>query len=702
MLKKAAVLLCACVASGVFSQAPLVYPKARCGDQVDSFHGTLVRDPFRWLENTESEETRAWIDAQVKLTSDYLARIPVREKIKKRLTEVWNYERYGLPYKIANFYIYKKNNGLQNQDILYRAESLNGPSTVFFDPNQLSSDGTVTLGASAFTEDGKLWAYSVTSAGSDRVEWKIKNLANGQHLKDALPLNRYTSFSWVKDGSGFFYGRFPETEKGSELKVATRFPKIYFHKLGDDLTKDTLVYERPEDGELTMDATVTDDGKWLMITTTRGTEEANEVAFKDLSKPGSPVVSLVGTRTNTYTFIGNDAATFYFVTDKDAPLGKVVKVNVLAKNRKWVDVIVQAKQTLRAASYIRSQLFLNYLTDAHSQIKVFSPNGKFVKEISLPGLGTADGFYAKRNEKETFYNYTSYNAAPVIYHYDVVSGKSSIFKKTTLSIDESQFVVKQEFFTSKDGTRVPMLIVHKKDIVLDGSNPTILYGYGGFHVSLTPAFSPSQMVWLEMGGVYVVANLRGGSEYGTAWWEGGSRLNKQNVFDDFIAAAEWLIKNKYTSTRKLGIYGRSNGGLLVGAVVNQRPDLFGAAVAGVGVMDMLRFDQFTIGYMWKSDYGSTADAADFKAMYAYSPYHNVQCRTHYPAMLVTTADHDDRVFPGHSFKYAAAMQAAQAGGAPVLIRIETKAGHGAGKPTTKVIGENADMYSFLWKNLGMH
>lgn len=682
-----------------FADSCFVYPEARCADQIDEYHTNKVKDPFRWMEDTTSPETVKWINAQVELSTSYFSKIEQRDKIKKRLTETWNYERYSVPMKVGKVYIYSKNDGLQNQNVLYKANTSSDKGEVFFDPNKLAADGTVTLGASAFTDDGKLWAYSLATSGSDRREWKFMEVGTGKHLNDTLPLNRYGSLSFVKDNSGVFYTRFPESKQGTELKENAYFPKIYYHKLGTPASQDEVIYERPEDGELYVDAEVSDDGKWLIITTSKGTERMNEVAYKDLTKKDSQVVALINHRKNNYGFIGNDGSVLYFLTDKDAPRSKIVKVDL--KSGAWSDVVSQTTHTLSNVSFLGDKLILNYMADAHTLVKIHDSRGNFVRNIDLPGIGAASGFAGKRRDSETFYKYESFNAAPTIYRYDMKTSESRIIRQTKVNLDPSTFVVKQEFYKSKDGTRVPMFIVHAKDIVLNGDNPTVLYGYGGFNVAMTPTFSPSRGVFLEMGGVLVIANIRGGSEYGKEWWEGGSRLNKQNVFDDFIAAAEWLILNKYTSTQKLAIMGGSNGGLLVGACLNQRPDLFGAAVAQVGVMDMLRFDKFTIGYMWKSDYGSTDNAADFKAMYAYSPYHNIKCCTKYPATLITTADHDDRVFPAHSFKYAAALQQAQAGTAPVIIRIETKAGHGAGKPTTKIIEETADIYAFLFKNLGM-
>jgi len=684
------------------AQDGMGYPKAKKVDQVDEYHGVKVYDPYRWMEDTTSADTQSWIEQQNKITSAYLETIPEREKIKTRLTELWDYERYGAPSKIAEgFYIYSKNDGLQNQSVWYRAKSIDDEGEVFFDPNKLSTDGTVALSGSSFTEDGKLWAYGVAKSGSDRTEWKIRNTETGEYLPDTLRPNRQGGVSWLNDNSGFFYSRFPDASEGAELKGANRFQKIYFHKLGTPQSNDKVVYERPEDGELFMGGSVTEDGKWLVISVQKGTQRMNEIHFKDLTKPDSPIVPLVTDRNNSWGFVGNDGPVFYFRTDKDAERGKLVSVNVLARTRVWKDIVPQAAETLGSVQMINDQFVTNYLKDAYTQIKIWDKDGKHLRDVQLPGIGSAGGFGGRQKDTETFYSFSSYNAPPTIYRYDMKTGKSKLFRQAKVKFDPNAFEVKQVFYNSKDGTRVPMFIVHKKGIKLDGNNPTLLYGYGGFNISQTPGFSVARLPWLEMGGVFAVANIRGGAEYGKSWWANGARLKKQNTFDDFVAAGEWLIANKYTSNKKLAIQGGSNGGLLVGAVLNQRPDLFGAALPAVGVMDMVRFTEFTVGAAWKSDYGDPKDPADFRVLYSYSPLHNIKPGTKYPATLVTTADTDDRVFPAHSFKYAAALQAAQAGDAPVLIRIETKAGHGAGKPTAKIIEEQTDIYGFLVKNLGV-
>ena len=695
------VFLLSLVVSSVAAQKGFDYPKANKTGQVDDYHGVKVPDPYRWLENTESAESQAWIEAENKLTNEYLSSITERTAIRNRLTELWNYERYSAPSKVGSKYIYTRNDGLQNQSVLYIADSISDTGKVFFDPNKLTADGTAALNGSSFTDDGKLWAYGIARSGSDRTEWRVMNVETGEHLTDTLRPNRQGGVSWLKDNSGFFYSRFPDAQDGAELKNQNFFQKLYFHKLGTPQSEDYVVYERPDNKEYFVGSEVSEDGKWLIITVGKGTERMNMVYFKDLTNKDSAILPLITDLSAAYNFIGNDGSLFYFLTDKNSPLGRVVSVNVTDKTPEWKDIVPESKETLRGVNFINNQFVLNYLKDAFTQIKIVTTSGQLVRNVKLPGIGSAGGFGGKRADSETFYSYSSYNAPPTIYRYEMKSGKSKLFRKAKVKFNPADFKVKQVFYNSKDGTRVPMFIVHKKGVKLNGNNPTILYGYGGFNIPQTPGFSVARLPWLEMGGVYAVANLRGGSEYGKSWWENGAKLKKQNVFDDFIAAAEWLIANKYTSTAKLAIQGGSNGGLLVGAVLNQRPDLFGAALPAVGVMDMVRFTKFTIGWAWTSDYGSPDNPTEFKALYAYSPLHNIKPGTKYPATLVTTADHDDRVFPAHSFKYAATLQAAQAGPAPILIRIETKAGHGAGKPTAKIIEEQADIYGFLVKSLGV-
>jgi prolyl oligopeptidase len=675
------------------------YPVARKSDQVDDYHGTKVADPYRWLEDLDSAETAKWVAAENKLTFDFLNSIPRRAAIKERLTRLWNYEKFGVPMKEGSRYFYTRNSGLQNQSVLYTVTSLDAEPRMILDPNTLSADGTVAVSGVQASPDGKLLAYSLSASGSDWQEWKVRDVQTTKDLSDQLKWVKFSSVSWIRDGKGFFYSRYDEP-KADALKGANYFQKVYFHKLGTPQAEDVLVYERPDKQDWLFNGSVTEDGNYLMIAVYQGTDVKNRVYYKDLNAKDAPVVKLLDDFDAAYTFIGNEGTRFWFQTDQQASRGKLIEIDVTKPARaNWKVIVPESKETLQGATFVNRKFVLNYLKDAYTQVKVYDTAGKFVNEIALPGIGTADGFGGKANDKETFYAFTGFTTPTTIYRYDFATGKSTVFRQPKVEFNPNDYETKQVFYTSKDGTKVPMFITHKKGLKLDGSNPTYLYGYGGFNISLTPAFSVGNLVWMEMGGVYAQPNLRGGGEYGEDWHQGGMKLKKQNVFDDFIAAAEWLIANKYTSTPKLAIGGGSNGGLLVGAAMTQRPDLFGAALPAVGVMDMLRFQKFTIGWAWVSDYGSAENAEDFKALYAYSPLHNIKPETSYPPTMVITADHDDRVWPGHSFKFAAALQAAQAGDAPVLIRIETKAGHGAGKPTSKIIEEIADRWAFLEKVL---
>ncbi len=683
------------------AQTNLSYPKAKKVSQVDDYHGTKVADPYRWLEDDNSAETKAWVEAQNKVTFGYLRSIPQREQIKNRLTKLWNYEKYSAPFKSGDKYFYYKNDGLQNQSVLYIANSPTDPGKVLLDPNKFSKDGTTSLAGISVSEDAKILAYGISVGGSDWREWRFLNIKTGRRLPDVLKNIKFSGVSWAKDGSGVYYSRYPAPNEKTKLKDAVFNQKMYFHKIGQPQSKDKLIYERPDNKKLSIGGGETEDGRWLIVYVSNGTTRKWKIYYKSLLDKNSKLVALED-KFDRKSLVGNIGATFFFRTETDAPLGKVISTNVLSKTRTWKEVIPEATETLRGASLLNNQFVLNYLKDAYTQIKIHDINGKFVRDVKLPGIGSAGGFGGKRHDKETFYSYSSYNAPPTIYHYNMETGKSTIFRQAKVDFNPNDYEVKQVFYPSKDGTKIPMFIVHKKGLVLDGNNPTLLYGYGGFNISMTPGFSVSRLTWMEMGGVYAVANLRGGGEYGEKWHKAGTKLQKQNVFDDFIAAAEWLIDNKYTNNKRLAIQGGSNGGLLVGAVLNQRPDLFGAALPAVGVMDMLRFHKFTIGWAWVNDYGSSEDVDQFKALYAYSPLHNIKKGQKYPATLITTADHDDRVVPAHSFKYAATLQEAQTGDAPVLIRIETKAGHGAGKPTSKRIEEQADIYGFLMKNLGMN
>ncbi|HKQ07714.1 MAG TPA: prolyl oligopeptidase family serine peptidase [Blastocatellia bacterium] len=681
----------------------LVYPESKKVDQVDDYHGVKVADPYRWLEDLDSAETRAWVEAQNHLTFAYLNEIPARAQIKQRLTRLWDYERYGLPERQGDRYFYMKNNGLQDQSVLYTTTALDAAPQVLLNPNTLSTDGTVALSGIEVSDDGRLLAYGIAQAGSDWQEWHVRDVATAKDLPDLVRWVKFSGASWTKDGKGFFYSRYDEPKAATQMTGANYFHKLYYHKLGTPQAEDLLVYERPDQKEWNINGLVTNDGRYLLVSATQGTDRRNRLFYKDLQAQDAMVKPLLDQGDARYSFIDNDGTTFWLRTDRDAPRGKVIAVDVTKLDAaNWKTVVPQAAETLEAANVVGGLLVTSYLKDAHTQIKVYDLKGKLVREVALPGIGTASGFGGKRADQETFYSFTSYTTPATVYRYDMRTGRSTVFRAPKVDFNTADYESKQVFYNSKDGTRVPMIITYKKGLKLDGQNPTLLYGYGGFNVSLTPAFSVGNLVWMEMGGVYAVPNLRGGSEYGEDWHQGGMKLKKQNVFDDFIAAAEWLIANKYTSTPKLAIFGGSNGGLLVGAAMTQRPELFGATLPAVGVMDMLRFQKFTIGWAWVSDYGSADNPEEFKALYAYSPLHNIKPGTAYPPTLITTADHDDRVVPLHSFKFAAAMQAAQAGPNPILIRIETRAGHGAGKPTSKQIEEVADRWGFLVRALNMN
>ena len=679
------------------------YPKAKKVDQTDDYHGTKVSDPYRWLENPDAPESREWIEAQNKLTNAFLDQIPERAKIKERLTKLWNYEKYSAPFKENKRYFFYKNDGLQNQSVLYTADSLEGAPRVLLDPNTLSNNGTVALSGTAISDDGKLMAYSLSSAGSDWQEWKVRDTTSGKDLSDDLKWSKFSGAAWTLDNKGFYYSRYDEPNEKTKLEDANYFQKLYYHRLGTKQSEDALIYERKDQKEWGFGGAVSEDGRYLIINVWKGTDSKNLLFYQDLKTKNSKVVELIKDFEASYNFIGNDSGVFYFRTDLKASRGKIIAIDTTKPERNsWKEIIAETAETIDGeggVSFVNNQFIVPYLKDARSQIKIFDVKGKLIREVELPGIGTASGFGGKRKDKETFYAYTGFTAPTTIYRYDLVTGKSSVFRSPKVDFNPNDYETKQVFYASKDGTKVPMFITHKKGLKLDGNNPTYLYAYGGFNVSLTPAFSISNLVWMEMGGVYAQPNLRGGGEYGEDWHQAGMKLKKQNVFDDFIAAAQWLIANKYTSTPKLAIGGGSNGGLLIGACMTQRPDLFGAALPAVGVMDMLRFQKFTIGWAWTSDYGSSENAEEFKALFAYSPLHNIKPNTAYPPTMVTTADHDDRVVPAHSFKFAATMQAAQAGTNPILIRIETDAGHGAGKPTTKVIEEVADRWGFLMKVL---
>jgi prolyl oligopeptidase len=690
---------------GTAQETKLKYPETKKVDVVEDYHGTKVVDPYRWLEDDvrKSKAVEEWVEAENKVTGAFLAGIPQREAIKQRITDLWNYEKFSAPMKIGGLYFFFKNNGLQNQSVLYTQDSLDGEPRLLMDPNTWSKDGTVALSGFAPSDEGRYIAYGVAEAGSDWNVWHVLDVASGKPLGDELRWIKFSSASWTPDGKGFFYSRFPEPKKDEAFQSLNIDMKLYYHRLGTPQAEDVLVYQRPDQPKWGINASVSEDGRYLIISVSDGTTSRKaSIVYKDLLEPYGLPLPLVDNHENKFTFLGNDGPVFYFLTDFAAPRYQIIAIDSRKPNKKdWKTIVPEAKETLESCDLVGNVFICSYLRDARTQVKVHGMDGAFIRDVQLPGIGTAAGFNGKRTDTETFYTFSSFATPTSIYGYNVLTGESKLIRQAKVKFDPSQYEVKQEFYTSKDGTRVPMFIAHKKGIALDGNNPTLLYGYGGFNISLTPAFSVSRLQWMEMGGVFAVANLRGGGEYGDAWHRAGTKVHKQNVFDDFIAAAEYLIEHKYTSSSKLAIQGGSNGGLLVGACMTQRPDLYGACLPAVGVMDMLRFQKFTAGRYWVDDYGSSDNPEEFKALYAFSPYHVLLKNgpRKYPATMITTADTDDRVVPGHSFKFAAALQAMQEGPAPVLIRIETKAGHGAGKPTTKVIEEVADQWAFLVKTL---
>jgi prolyl oligopeptidase len=684
----------------------LTYPPTRTVDQVDDFHGVSVPDPYRWLEDANSDETKAWVTAQNQVTDAYLSAIPQREAIRRRLTALWDYEKYGLPHREGSRYFFSKNSGLQNQSVMYVAETLDDTPRVLLDPNTFSQDGTVALSGTAVSEDGKYLAYGLSKAGSDWQEWCVRDIDTGEDTEDSLKWIKFSGASWTKDSKGFFYSRYTEPEPGQALQEANYYRKLYYHVVGEHQNQDRLIFERPDQKEWGINGFVTDDGQYLLLYIFVGTDRRNRIFYKDISEGPSlttPVIELLPEADASYSVVDNDGPIFFVTTDKDAPKKRLIAIDTRTPEpENWKTLIPESDDTLQYVSLIGDKFFANYLRDAYSVVRVYDLSGNFLHEVQLPGIGSVGGFGGKRSDTETFYSFTSFTVPPRIYCYDTMTGVSTVYKAPEVAFNPEDYETKQVFYPSKDGTCIPLFITHRKGLTLDGNNPVYLYGYGGFNASMTPSFSVSLMVWMEMNGIFAEACLRGGGEYGQAWHEAGKKLQKQNVFDDFIAAAEYLISEKYTNPAKIAIAGGSNGGLLVGACMIQRPELFGAAIPAVGVMDMLRFHKFTIGWAWVSDYGSPDDPQEFRALYAYSPYHNLKAGVRYPATLVTTSDHDDRVVPAHSYKFAAALQAAQdPNGPPTLIRIERQAGHGAGKPTAKIIEEAVDRYAFLLNNLAM-
>jgi len=684
----------------------LPYPAAHRGDVVDDYHGTQVPDPYRWLEDPDAPETRAWIEAENRLSEAYLAAIPARQRIRDRLTALWNYPKYGAPFHKAQRYFFFKNDGLQNHAVLYQQTSLTADPTPLLDPNLLAADGTVALSTLAVSDDAGLLAYGTSVSGSDWEEFRVRDVATGRDLGDHLQWIKFSGASWSKDGAGFFYSRYPEPADKA-LSDVNRFQRIYYHRVGTDQATDGLVYERPDQPDWGMNAEVTDDGRYAVLTVWLGTDRRNRVYYLDLGDARHPqvtgsVVRLLDDFDASYSFVGNDGPVFYLLTDLAAPRKRVIAIDTRHPERaRWRELIPQSGDVLENVAIIHDTFVATYLHDAHSQLRLCALDGRFLKDVALPTLGAVTAVSGERRDAEMFYAFTSFLYPTTVFRYDFATARTSVFKAPQIAFDPSGYETEQVFYRSKDGTRIPMFLTHRTGLVRDGSHPTYLYGYGGFNISLTPSFSVAVLVWLEWGGIYAVPNLRGGGEYGEDWHQAGMHEKKQNVFDDFLAAAQYLIDERYTAPRLLAIGGGSNGGLLVGAALTQRPDLFGAALPAVGVMDMLRFHKFTIGWAWVTEYGSADSAAQFPYLLQYSPLHKIRSGTSYPATLITTADHDDRVVPGHSFKFAAALQAAQTGPQPVLIEIETKAGHGAGKPTSKIIAEQADRFAFLVRALNL-
>ncbi len=685
-------------------EAKTTYPQTRRIDHVDVYHGVQVPDPYRWLEDDvrESKPVAEWVEAENKVTFDYLEKLPAREAIEERLTELWNYEKIEGIFKAGGRYFMERNDGLQNQSVLYTMDALDGEPRVLLDPNTWSEDGTVALAGFAVSDDGRYLAYGVADGGSDWRTWRVLSIEDGNLLPDELRWLKFTSAAWTPDGRGFFYGRYDAPEEGAVYQELNLNQQLYYHRVGTPQSEDVLVYRRPDHPDWGFFPEVTEDGRYLVVTIWKGTDARYRIAYRDLTEPYGMMTDLIEDFDQEYSLVGSNGPVLYFQTDLEAPRRRVIAIDLRKPGREhWKEVLPQSDDTLIAAGLIGNLWVARYLEDARSAVRIFTESGEPVRSVELPGIGSARGFSGRRSDTETFYEFSSFATPPSVYRYDLITGESRLIKRAEVDFDPADYEVKQVFYESKDGTRVPMFIAHRKGIALDGGNATLLYGYGGFDIPMTPSFSVSRLAWMEMGGVFAMANLRGGGEYGEPWHKAGTKTRKQNVFDDFIAAAEWLIANKYTTSSRLGIQGRSNGGLLVGAAMTQRPDLFGAALPGVGVMDMLRFHKFTAGRFWVDDYGSADDPEEFKALRAYSPYHNLKKGVSYPATLVTTADTDDRVVPGHSFKFAAALQWAHAGSAPVLIRIETRAGHGAGTPTKKRIEQVTDEWAFLAANLGL-
>jgi prolyl oligopeptidase len=682
------------------AETNLDYPDTKKVDHIENYHGKQIPDPYRWLE-THTDEVDQWIKAQNEVTQEYLGDIDFRDNIKARLTEIWNYPKYGAPFKEGGKYYFYKNDGLQNQSVLYVQETLESEPKVFFDPNKLSSDGTVALSAFSFSKDGKHVAVGTSSGGSDWNTYQVMDVATGKMLDDKLEWVKFSGPSWYKDG--FFYSRYDAPTEGNKLANKNEFHKVYYHKIGTPQSQDKLVYEDKAHALRNFYGQTTDDERFLILNASEGASGANALYYKDLADPKSTIKPIVSNFESEYNVVDNFGDKLLVMTNKNAPRYRLVLIDPKKpQEANWKTIVPESANVMQSVSTVGGRIIASYMKDATSQVVVYDQNGKQLNTVELPTLGTVSGFGGDQKDKETFFTFTSFTYPPTIYRYDVANNKVSLFRKTEVNVDTDAFETKQVFYTSKDGTKVPMFIVHKKGLKLDGTNPTYLYAYGGFNISMTPSFSIANMLWLENGGVYAMPNLRGGGEYGEDWHKAGMTPNKQNVFDDFIGAAEYLINQKYTSSEKLAVAGGSNGGLLVGAFMTQRPELAKVALPAVGVMDMLRFHKFTIGWAWVPEYGSSDDAAQFENLYKFSPLHNIKEGVKYPATLVKTADHDDRVVPAHSFKFISELQAKGAPGNPYLIRVDVRAGHGAGKPTSLVIQEYADTYAFIYKNMGVN
>jgi prolyl oligopeptidase len=682
------------------------YPQTKTVDQIDDYHGIPVTDPYRWLEDVDAPETLAWIGQQNQLTFSYLEQIPAREHINKRLTELWDFAKAWAPYKHGGRYFQERNHGLQNQNVLYVRESLREAPRLLLDPNNLSEDGTVALTAFSISKDGKWVAYATSASGSDWLTWRVRNVDTGKDLDDIIEWSKFSIAAWASDASGFYYSRYEAPVEGREFQNTNYNQKVYSHRLNTPQSQDELVYERPDHKEWGFHSNITDDGRYHTLNVWQGTDTRNRFFYRDLQNKAS-FIELIPDLEATYELVGNDDSVFYFFTNLNAPRGRLIAIDITKPEKSnWQTIVPEGTTVLEGVVMVNDQFAASYNEDAHHIVRFFKLDGTPDGELPFPALGSIVqindiGLHASRADNELFYAFQSFLYPTTVYRYNFQTRSAEPIDIPELDFDPSAYETQQVFVPGKDGTKIPMYLTHKKGLELDGQNPTLLYGYGGFNISTMPTFTISRLIWLDLGGVYASANMRGGAEYGEDWHQGGMLDKKQNVFDDFIACAEWLIEHRITSTPKLAIEGRSNGGLLVGACMTQRPDLFGACLPHVGVMDMLRFHKFTIGWAWVSDYGTPEDPEQFKTLYAYSPYHNLKPGTAYPPTLVTTGDHDDRVVPGHSFKFAARLQACQSGDAPTLIRIQTKAGHGFGKPTKILIDELADIYAFLVKSLNI-